>query len=123
MVNAMGAIAILGFIVWARLGQYVVNFILNIIYFMLEFKINQQDCNSLFCVLYLSKPVNLHKIKFKSIETTRRYTLKHYKGVRVPLGIPFLWVSSIFLFFKLFSCSPRIPKYPFGILLNLKCKI
>jgi hypothetical protein len=78
MVNAMGAISILGFIVWAQLGQYVVNFILNIIYFMLEFRINQQDCNSLFCVLYLSKPVNLHKIKLKSIETTRRYTLNHY---------------------------------------------
>jgi hypothetical protein len=53
MVNAMGAISILGFIVWAQLGQYVGDFILNIIYFMLEFKINQQDYNSLFCALYL----------------------------------------------------------------------
>jgi hypothetical protein len=110
MVNAMGAIAILGFIVWARLGQYVVNFILNIIYFMLEFKINQQDCNSLFCVLYLSKPVNLHKIKFKSIETTRRYTLKHYKGVRVPLGIPFRYHQSFSFLSFFFPFQPVTPE-------------
>jgi hypothetical protein len=53
MVNAMGAISILGFIVWAQLGQYVGDCILNIIYFMLEFLINQQDYNSLFYALYL----------------------------------------------------------------------
>jgi hypothetical protein len=54
MVNAMGAISILGFIVWAQQGPYAQNCIYNYIYFMLKVQYDQQDFNY-FSLILLTK--------------------------------------------------------------------
>jgi len=78
MVNAMGAISILGFIVWAQKGNYAQNCIYNYIYLMLEIDYYQQDFNyfswEIPSILLTKKVKNSNTLK--SSETMCKYTLQ-----------------------------------------------